>query len=45
MDWINVAQGRNKWASLVNMVINLWDSYIVANFRTSRGLIILAPQE
>jgi hypothetical protein len=24
MDWIDVAQDRDQWRSLVNMVMNLW---------------------
>ena len=24
MDWINLAQDRNRWQSLVNVVMNLW---------------------
>jgi hypothetical protein len=24
MDWINVAQDRDQWRALVNMVMNLW---------------------
>jgi hypothetical protein len=26
MDWIDVAQDRDQWKALVNMVINLWGS-------------------
>jgi hypothetical protein len=24
MDWINLAQDRDEWSALVNMVMNLW---------------------
>jgi hypothetical protein len=24
MDWIDLAQGRDQWRALVNMVMNLW---------------------
>jgi hypothetical protein len=24
VDWISLAQGRDKWRALVNLVINLW---------------------
>jgi hypothetical protein len=24
MDWIHLAQDRNKWQAVVNMVMNLW---------------------
>jgi hypothetical protein len=24
MDWINLAQDRDQWRTLVNMVMNLW---------------------
>jgi hypothetical protein len=24
MDWIGLAQGRNRWRALVNSVLNLW---------------------
>jgi hypothetical protein len=26
MDWINVAQDRDRWRALVNVVMNLWVS-------------------
>jgi hypothetical protein len=25
MDWIGLAQDRNRWRALVNSVLNLWD--------------------
>jgi hypothetical protein len=24
VDWIDVAQGRNKWRALANVIMNLW---------------------
>jgi hypothetical protein len=24
IDWIDLAEGRDQWRALVNMVINLW---------------------
>jgi hypothetical protein len=24
IDWINMAQDRNRWQALVNVVVNLW---------------------
>jgi hypothetical protein len=35
MDWIKVAQDRDRWQVLVNMIMNLWVSYDVGNFLTS----------
>jgi hypothetical protein len=32
MDWIEMAQGRERWRALVNAVMNLRFSYIVVNF-------------
>jgi hypothetical protein len=29
MDWINLAQDRDQWQALLNMVMNLWVSYNV----------------
>jgi hypothetical protein len=26
MDWINLAQNRDKWRAVVNTVMNLWGS-------------------
>jgi hypothetical protein len=34
-DWIDLAQDRDKWYALVNMVTNLWVSQNVRNFLTS----------
>jgi hypothetical protein len=27
MDWIELAQDRNQWRALVNMIMNLWVPY------------------
>jgi len=35
MDWIHLAQDRDWWKSLVNMVMNLWVSKNAVNFLTS----------
>jgi len=35
MDWIELAQERDRWQALVNVVMNLWIPYIVGNFLTS----------
>jgi hypothetical protein len=35
MDWIDVAQDRNRWRALVNTVMNLWVPYNVGKFLSS----------
>ena len=35
VDWIDLAQDRNRWRALVNAVMNLWVSYNAGNFLTS----------
>jgi hypothetical protein len=36
MDWINLAQDRNRWLEPVNAIMNLRVPYNVGNFLTSR---------
>jgi hypothetical protein len=31
MDWIAVAQDKERWRSLVNAVMNLWDPYFLTS--------------
>ena len=35
MDWIKLAQDRNRWQALVNAGMNLWVPFNVENFLTS----------
>jgi hypothetical protein len=35
MDWIELAQDRDRWWVLMNAVMNLWVQYNVWNFLTS----------
>jgi hypothetical protein len=36
MDWIDVAQDKDRWLTLVNVITNLRDPYVKwANFLTS----------
>jgi hypothetical protein len=35
MDWIEVAQDRDRWRALLNVVMNLWVTYNAGNYLTS----------
>jgi hypothetical protein len=34
MDWIHLAENRDKWQALVNMLLKLWVPENVRNFLT-----------
>jgi hypothetical protein len=35
LDWINMAQDRDQWQALVNVVLNFWVPQNEGNFLTS----------
>jgi CRISPR/Cas system-associated protein Cas7 (RAMP superfamily) len=37
MDWIDLAQDRDRWQALLNAVMNLWVRKNVGNFLISSG--------
>ena len=42
MDWIDLAQGRDRWRALMNAVMNLWVLYNAGNFLTSIELVSIS---
>jgi hypothetical protein len=42
MDWIDLAQGRDRWRALVNAVMKLWVPYNSGNFLTSVELVSIS---
>jgi hypothetical protein len=39
MDWINLAEDRDKWWALVNMEMNLCVPFIVGKFLSANWLV------
>jgi hypothetical protein len=42
MDWIDLAEDRDRWWVLVNAVMNLWVPQNVGNFLTSWGPVSIS---
>jgi hypothetical protein len=40
MSWVNLAQARDKWRVLVNMVTNVYVPQNVGNFSTSTEILL-----
>jgi hypothetical protein len=38
VDWIGLAQYRDRWTALVNSVLNLWCHKMLGNYRVSKQL-------
>jgi len=42
MDWIDLAQDRDRWRVLVNAVMNIWVSQNMGNFLICRELVTVS---
>jgi len=39
MDWISLAEDKDKWQALVNMILKLWVSQNMVNFLTHQRTV------